>query len=255
MVSDAATGEAIHTLTTTGRPEPATRTGSVDVVGSVLWSEDGDRLVYSIGARVAVWRLGVESPELLASFSLPGQGNRADGLELSPNGRLASLRELPDRIHVWDASSGNKKLTWENDNRQVQWHTWLPDSQRIVLRDVDGLAVLTVSDLSIRRLPRRYSRGYRDLAASGNLIASATGGVVQLLDADLRQKLLILPELDSSRQALFITPRGQFEITPGAGLPRVVVLEDGKQRLITVREFTDQYGWSNARDSVAAWNR
>jgi hypothetical protein len=165
-----------------------------------------------------------------------------------------SLPELPDTIHIWDASSGNKG-TWENDGRQVQWHSWLPDSQRIVFRDVDGLAVLSVGDSSVRRLPRRYSRGYRDLTASGNLIASATGGVVQLLDADFRQKLLILPELDSSRQALFIAPRGQFEITPGARLPRVVVLEDGKQRLITVREFTDQYGWNHAPDSVAAWNQ
>jgi hypothetical protein len=165
------------------------------------------------------------------------------------------LQEELDRIRVWDTSGGTSKLAWSNDKRRIQWHGWWSDSERIVYRDVDGLAVLSVSDSSIRRLPRTFARGHNDSVMSGNLLASASGGVVQFLDAEFRQRLLIVPELDTFQEAVFITPRGQYDITPGARLPRVVVLCEGEQHFMTVQEFTEQFGWINDPDAVAAWNQ
>jgi WD40 repeat protein len=254
VLSDANTGESQHTLSTTGRPEPAGRMRS-SYLGGVVWSADGHRLAYTIGSRLAIWRIGLEFPELLADVPLPAGGNRASpGLKFSPDGKFVSLREYPDQIHVWDTSSGGKKVSWANDERSIQWHGWLPDSQRIVFRDSDSLAVWKLSDQSIRRLPQIFTRGYNDSTHSGGLIAISTGAAIELLDDRLEQKLSILPDLDSLQQALFITPQGQYDITPMAELPRVVVLENDTQRLMTVQAFAEKYGWKNDPDAVAAWS-
>ncbi len=253
-MSDADTGESLHTLSTVRRPRTIRALRSSDL-GCVAWSADGHRLAYTIGTGMAIWRIGLESPELLANVTLPTQGNRAfPGLKFSPDGKLVSLRGYRGQIDVWNSSNGRKKVSWSNNERRIQWHGWLPDSQRIVFRDSDSLAILKLSDQSIRRLPRRYTRGYNDSAHSGGLIASSSGGAIELFDDNFEPKLSILPDLDSLQQALFITPQGQYDVTPTAQLPRVVVLENDTQRLMTVQAFGEKYGWKNDPDAVAAWS-
>ncbi len=255
VVSQAETGESEYVLATqpqSGRSGPPRIRA---VAHAVSWSPNGERLAYLTDEnRLAIWKISLEPPELLANGPLPSSGGSQfmRFLKFSPDGKHVSLHNYPDTIQVWDATNGDRKSSWDIEGR-IQWHDWTQDSQRIAYRDNDGLAIWNPSMQSTHRLARPSARGYDDCAASEGLIASSTGGTIEMLDDNLELKLSIVPDLESVQQALFVTPRGQYEISPGMPAPRVIVLNKDVQRMMTVEEFAAQYGWKNDVEAAAGW--
>src|SRR6266536_3324950 len=173
--------------------------GHRDIVSSVAWPPDGKYIASGSGdGTVQIWdattgnlRLTYKG-HLRTGFSQAWSGNEVVySLAWSPDGKHIASGGDKKTIQVWDATTGNLRLTYKGHSSSVNTIAWSPDGQFIASGGGDGMGkeqAMHLWDAVTGNLKLTYWGHARVINAiawspDGQLIASGGEYGVDLWDA------------------------------------------------------------------------
>jgi HEAT repeat protein len=117
---------------------------------NMAWSSDGIHLAYALDdGEVRVWDRGTYNHLLLhstttdQSSSLSSTGATwSPVIAWSPDGKRVATTTSRGAIQVWDATTGDLLLTYQDHHQQINALTWSADGSRIASAGVDGLVLV-----------------------------------------------------------------------------------------------------------------
>ena len=98
---DATTHQLTRTLKTNGS------------VVAIAFSQDGKSLVTGNGKNIQMWNVQTWQP----IFNISQGGSTISELVFSPDGKTLASASLDDNIQLWDAKSGKRKITFDEEKR------------------------------------------------------------------------------------------------------------------------------------------
>jgi WD40 repeat protein/DNA-binding SARP family transcriptional activator len=159
-----------------------------------VYSPDGSRLALSSGTQVLLWTL-TEDREL---FTLRENTNLYDRVLFSPDGQRLATANLDGKAKIWDAETGEERLTLAGHSTGVFSLSFSPDGSSLVTAGEDGTA--RVWDLS-----PAGSREWLTLAAGTDALGAveyspdgarfattSDDGTARVFDAETGNELLTL---------------------------------------------------------------
>ncbi len=157
-----------------------------DFIGSVAWPPDGKYIASGSGdGTVQIWdattgnlRLTYKG-HLRTGFSQAWSGNEVVySLAWSPDGKHIASGGDKKTIQVWDATTGNLRLTYKGHRRAVNAVAWSPDGNSITSGSSDKtVQVWNVPTGNLRLIYKGHSSRVNTIAWSpdGQFIASGGG--------------------------------------------------------------------------------
>src|SRR6266487_3755777 len=160
--------------------------GHRDIVGSVAWPPDGKYIASGSGdGTVQIWDATTGNLRLTCKghlrtwFSQAWSGNEVVySLAWSPDGKHIASGGDKKTIQVWDATTGNLRLTYKGHRRAVNAVAWSPDGNSITSGSSDKtVQVWNVPTGNLRLIYKGHSSRVNTIAWSpdGQFIASGGG--------------------------------------------------------------------------------
>jgi WD40 repeat protein len=113
-------------------------------VDCLAFSHDGQFLAAGgQTGQVNIWRMQVDSPELIATLNHPSVW--VDRMAWSPTQNLLAF-SLGKYVQVWDSESGEIATTLNFDTSSALDITWHPDGQRLSVSGYQGVKIWTAAD-------------------------------------------------------------------------------------------------------------